>query len=160
MNMAVHFSSDRQDWATPADFFRILDSEFNFTLDVCANNLNAKCPRFFTEADDALQQRWQGRCWMNPPYGRAIGKWVAKAHVEAIAGALVVCLIPSRTDTTWWHKNVMQAHEVRCVKGRLKFDGHVNSAPFPSAVVVFRPGSNSAPQFSVQARQRLHVEHG
>ena len=155
MNMAVHFSSDRQDWATPTDFFRILDSEFSFAFDVCANNLNAKCPRFFTEADDALRQRWKGRCWMNPPYGRGIGKWVAKAHAEAIAGALVVCLIPSRTDTKWWHEHVMQAHEVRFVKGRLKFDGHDNSAPFPSAVVAFRPGCNSAPQFSVQERYGL-----
>ena len=84
-----------------------------------------------------LLEDWVGRCWMNPPYGRGIGKWVQKAYEESLKGTLVVCLLPSRTDTKWWHDYVMKAKEICFIKGRLKFGGAKNSAPFPSCVVIF-----------------------
>ncbi len=93
-------SSNTDDWATPSTFFYEIDKEFNFTLDVCASNDNAKCYKWFTKERDGLRQYWGlDRCWMNPPYGREIGKWVKKA---AESGALVVGLLPARTDTKWF----------------------------------------------------------
>lgn len=138
-NLKVHFSSKTCLWETPKDFFEKLDAEFGFTLDVCALPENAKCKRYFTPQVDGLKQEWKGVCWMNPPYGREIGKWVAKALVSATCGATVVCLLPARTDTLWWQSFVLQASEIRFVRGRLRFVGAKSSAPFPSAVVVFRP---------------------
>lgn len=137
--LAVHFRSGTCLWETPQAFFDELDSEFGFTLDVCALPENAKCQRYYTPAVDGLKQTWRGVCWMNPPYGREIGKWVAKAHESAREGATVVCLLPARTDTAWWHSYVLNAAEIRFVRGRLRFGDAENSAPFPSAVVVFRP---------------------
>lgn len=135
------FSSETDDWATPQPVFDVLDAEFGFDVDVCATASNAKCPRFFTLADDGLKQNWSGaRAWMNPPYGRGIGHWMKKAADAAEAGATVVALVPSRTDTAWWHEQVMaRAAEVRFVRGRLAFGVGSSSAPFPSAVVVYRP---------------------
>jgi phage N-6-adenine-methyltransferase len=135
----VHFSSQTDLWATPDDFYQELNREFGFTLDVCALPGNAKCARYFTPEDDGLVQSWTGVCWMNPPYGRHIGKWLQRAFESSQQGAVVVCLIPARTDTKWWHDFVTQAAEVRFIKGRLHFGGSATPAPFPSAVVIFRP---------------------
>lgn len=134
------FSSKKMDWATPQDFFDKLDAEFHFDIDVCASDENAKCAEYFTEKDDCLAKDWSGRrCFMNPPYGRTLGRFVEKARSEAEKnGALVVCLIPARTDTSYWHDNIFgHATEIRFIRGRLKFGDGKNSAPFPSAVVVF-----------------------
>lgn len=138
----VWASSETDLWATPQDFFDELALEFGFTTDVCATPDNAKCPSFYTKEDDGLAKEWVGTCWMNPPYGRSISLWMRKAYESALAGATVVCLVPARTDTAWWHDYAMKG-EVRFVRGRLKFGGHKNPAPFPSAVVVFRPDSKS-----------------
>jgi site-specific DNA-methyltransferase (adenine-specific) len=128
------------EWETPQPFFDVLDAEFGFTLDVCASIENAKCARYFTEAIDGLAQDWSGEiCWMNPPYGPAIPAWMKKAYESSLEGATVVCLVPSRTDTRWWHDYAEKASERRFVKGRLKFGGATDSAPFPSVVIVFRP---------------------
>ena len=134
---SVHFSSTTDLWATPQSLFDELNREFHFMLDVCAIPENAKCPKFYSPAEDGLLQPWTGVCWMNPPYGRAIGLWVAKAYRAALAGATVVALLPARTDTTWWHEYVVQAKDIRFLRGRLRFGEAKNSAPFPSAVVVF-----------------------
>jgi site-specific DNA-methyltransferase (adenine-specific) len=135
------FSSASDDWATPAEVFAALDAEFAFELDVCASSTNAKCTRFFTAADDGLAQSWApATSFMNPPYGRVIGDWMKKAADEAESGATVVCLVPARTDTVWWHRQVMaRASEVRFVSGRLKFGTARAAAPFPSAIVIYRP---------------------
>ncbi len=136
-NPAVHFSSATCLWATPQEFFDALNAEFSFETDVCALAENAKCLRYFTPEVDGLAQEWRGVCWMNPPYGREIGAWMRKAFESSQAGATVVCLVPARTEMAWWHDYAKKG-EVRFVRGRLKFGGHANSAPFPSAVVVFR----------------------
>lgn len=135
--MNVHFSSKTDLWATPQVFFDELDNEFHFETDVCALPENAKCKRYFTPQQDGLSQEWDGVCWMNPPYGRDISKWMKKAYESSLHGATVVCLVPSRTDTKWFHDFAMKG-EIRFIKGRLKFGGCENSAPFPSAVVVFK----------------------
>ena len=136
--MSVHFSSATDLWATPQDFFDKLHAEFGFTLDVCANAENAKCPDYFTVEQDGLAQDWGTNvCWMNPPYGREIGRWMRKAYQASGSGADVVCLVPARTDTAWWWDWAMKG-EVRFIRGRLKFGGHDTNAPFPSAVVIFR----------------------
>ena len=137
MNKEVMFSSKTDLWETPQDFFEKLDREFGFELDVCALPENAKCSRYFSPIDDGLEQDWTGVCWCNPPYGREIGKWVKKAYISAIEGATVVMLLPARTDTRWFHDYIYHKAEVRFRRGRLKFGGCKNSAPFPSMVVVF-----------------------
>lgn len=129
-------SSLTDNWATPMDLFQQLDKEFGFNLDVCASKDNHKCERYFSKEDDALKQDWKGVCWMNPPYGDIIGDFVKKAYESAKAGAVVVCLVPARTDTKWW-QICWHATEIRFVVGRLKFGGSKQSAPFPSAIVVF-----------------------
>ena len=131
----VMFSSKTDLWSTPQDFFEGLDKEFGFTLDVCATDENAKFHRYFTKETNGLLQEWSGVCWMNPPYGREIKQWMKKASES---NATVVCLVPARTDTAWWHDYANKANEIRFIRGRLKFGGSKNSAPFPSAVVIFR----------------------
>jgi len=137
-NLAVHFSSATDLWATPQNFYDNVFSEFLCQLDVCALPENAKCPQYFTPEQNGLAQVWQGVCWMNPPYGREIGKWVKKAFESMQDGATVVCLLPARTDTAWWHDYAAKG-EVRFIRGRLKFGNQKNSAPFPSALVIFKP---------------------
>lgn len=135
MTVNVHFSSQTDLWATPQSFFDKLNAIFDFQTDVCATPANAKCARYFTRELDGLSQRWVGRCWMNPPYGKGIGDWVKKAFDSSLAGALVVCLLPARTDTRWWHDFVVKG-EIVFIKGRLAFGSAKNSAPFPSAIVI------------------------
>lgn len=137
---SVHFSSKTDLWPTPQELFDELNAEFAFTLDVCATPDNTKCQRFFSPVDDGLKQTWTGTCWMNPPYGREIGRWMRKAYESAQAGALVVTLVPARTDTEWWHEWASKG-EVRFIRGRVRFGSAKASAPFPSAIVIFRPPS-------------------
>lgn len=134
----VHFSSNTDLWAAPQDFFDKLNAEFRFTLDVCATDKNAKCASYFTEQENGLAQTWRGNVWMNPPYGRTISAWMKKAHEASLAGATVVCLVPARTDTAWWHNYAMKG-QIRFIRGRLKFGNAKHNAPFPSAVVIFTP---------------------
>ncbi len=139
----VYFKHGTVEWATPPDLFAALDAEFHFTLDVCATPANATCARFYTRQQDALRQPWEGVCWCNPPYGPEIPRFIEKAARSAQQGATVVCLVPARTDTRWWHAWVLPAAEVRWLQGRLKFNGSATSAPFPSALAIFRPAPGS-----------------
>ena len=136
--MKVHYSSETNEWATPKYVFDELNDEFNFKLDPCATKENAKTEKFFTIEDDGLSQEWTDTTFMNPPYGREIKRWVKKAFEESLKGTVVVCLIPARTDTSYWHEYIFEkACEVRFVKGRIKFGDSKQGAPFPSAVVIF-----------------------
>lgn len=132
-------TADSKEWGTPKKLFRELNYEFKFDLDACASDENFKCEPYFTKRDNALRQDWTQwlTVWMNPPYGRSIDKWVHKAYLTSQQGTTVVCLLPSKTDTRWFHDYCLKA-EVRFIKGRLKFQGAPFSAPFPSMVVVFR----------------------
>lgn len=131
-------TSNKDDYSTPIDFFRELDSEFHFTLDACATPENAKCKRFFTKTNNGLEQIWKGIVFCNPPYGKGISAWIEKGFLSSITEeATVVMLLPSRTDTEWWHE-FCSLGEIRFIRGRLCFNGN-NSAPFPSVLVIFRP---------------------
>lgn len=127
LKLKVHFSSQRQNWKTPKAFYQALDAEFGFNDDPCPTN-----PK-----DDGLNRDWGSVSYVNPPYSEC-AKWCAKAYEEAEKGKTVVMLIPSRTDTKYWHDYVMKADEIRFIKGRLKFDEHKHNAPFPSALIIFR----------------------
>lgn len=129
MNNAL-FTSKTGLWETPQEFFDKLNREFDFTLDACA-----------TPEQDGLSMPWNGRVWCNPPYGRQVGQRVKKAYMSAQTGAIVVMLLPARTDTAWFHDYIYRRAEIRFVRGRLKFGGSRNSAPFPSMVCVFRGGT-------------------
>lgn len=130
------FSSRSAEWETPLYLFDALNTEFEFTLDPCATKENAKCAKFYTKVDDGLSKNWDGESvFMNPPYGREIGHWIKKATE---AKALVVMLLPARTDTKWFHEYIYNKMEIRFMRGRLKFGQSKNSAPFPSMIVIKR----------------------
>ncbi len=138
-NFKDAFKSTKQDWVTPDEFFSPLQKEFSFTLDVAASINNSKCKRFFTKKDDGLSKDWKGTCWMNPPYNNKKG-WIIKAYNESKKGATVVCLVPARTNTNWWHDFCMKG-EIRFIRGRVKFVGAKHGLPQPLALVIFRPRS-------------------
>ena len=161
----VAHSQKTVEWETPQKLFEKLNKEFNFTIDVCASKENAKCVRYYTKKTNGLAQNWMNEVvFMNPPYGKTLNKWIEKAYTEFVNGAVVVCLIPSRTDTSYWHNYIIPHAEVRFLRGRLKFklssgngdyieqlgffeedniqysEENISEAwaPFPSAVVIFR----------------------
>lgn len=140
MNTATMFSSKSDDWATPQYYFDKLNREFNFNIDVCADESNHKCKDYYSLSDNGLLQNWGGkRAFCNPPYGRGISDWVKKAYEESLKpDTLIVLLLPARTDTKWFHDYIYKKHEVRFIKGRLKFGDGKNSAPFPSMLVIMR----------------------
>jgi len=100
---------------------------------------NTKCPDYFTKEQDALRQSWRGTVWMNPPYGRALEDFMKKAYEESLDGATVVCLVPSRTCTRWWHGYAKRGMIIH-LRGRLRFGDAKNTAPFPSVIVIFYGG--------------------
>ena len=134
------FSCKSDLWTTPKSLFDELNYKYKFTLDPCATDDNALCDKYYTIKDNGLEQDWGGEIvFMNPPYGRKIGKWVEKAYKESLKGAVVVCLIPSRTDTRYWHNFIFPyASDIKFLKGRLKFGSGNAPAPFPSAIIEFK----------------------
>lgn len=134
------FRSTTDQWATPQTFFDKINKEFNFTLDPCADSTNHKCPLYYTKEQNGLLQNWGGHTvFCNPPYGRAIKDWIVKAYEEAQKpNTIVVLLIPARTDTTYFHDYIYQKHEIRFIRGRLKFGDSKNAAPFPSMLVIMK----------------------
>lgn len=140
------YNGNGREWITPPEVFDPLHEEFRFTLDPCATAENAKCARFYTETEDGLVQDWKReRVFMNPPYGREIYAWTHKARYSAMAGALVVGLLPASTDLAWWHDDVVgcaEELELRWLRGRVRFitDGPYRASGFsPSVVVIWRP---------------------
>jgi len=123
------FTSASVHWSTPKALYGLLDTEFHFNDDPCP-----------LHGDGGLDREWGSKTFCNPPYGKEIYHWLYKAYTESLKGKLVVCLIPSRTDTAWWHEFVMKATEIRFLRGRLKFGDSKNSAPFPSVIVIFSSG--------------------
>jgi phage N-6-adenine-methyltransferase len=141
-------------WGTPRNFFKRLDAEFKFNVDVCATRTLAKVRRYFSPRIDGLKQPWRGAVWCAPPYGAGIANWIEKAWSSARTGkATVVCLVFARTDTGWWRDYCMRADEIRFIAGRLTFEkpGAISHSPMPNALVIFRAGEGPqhGPQFSV-----------
>ena len=135
--MAYMNAAQRDDWGTPPDLFARLHTEFDFTIDAAASPDNALLPRYWTREQDAVLQHWHGeRVYCNPPYGREAAAFIRKA--ASMEAECTVLLLPSRTDTAIWHDCIFGKAEVRFLRGRLKFRGAKNGAPFPSAVVVFK----------------------
>lgn len=161
MNSALMFSKASDEWSTPVGFMAEINCEFGIDLDCAARFENRVCPNYLgldnpnADLRDALTVNWSDllthmgsltrACWLNPPYSR-VREFIGKAAMETKRGCVVVCLVPSRTDTRWWHEHVWDAVEhrprlgveVRFLKGRLKFGGATAGAPFPSVVIVFR----------------------
>ena len=146
------FSTGNTVIETPQWLFDLLDAEFHFTLDACALAENAKCARYYTPEDDGLKRKWEGSVWVNPPYGREIGKWTdrAKQQIRYKRVEWVVMLLPARTDTKWWHRSVMKAaQQIRFIEGRLRFVGATGSAPFPSIIVIYHRNRRTYPYLIV-----------
>lgn len=134
------FASKRNNWDTPQGLFDKLNYEFGFTCDLAAEIGNAKCNKFYSKDDNALEKEWFGICWLNPPYGDGNSKlsdWVKKAYSQDVNNCVTVMLIPARTNTVWWHDYCMKAKEVRFIKGRPKFGDAKHGLPQPLAIVVF-----------------------
>lgn len=149
----VCFKSGRDDWQTPQKLFEDLNGEFHFGLDAAASIHNSKCgDMFLGEGCNSLEVDW--KCvsdskpiWLNPPYSQNLA-FIKKAYTESLNGAIVVVLIPSRTDTIWWHDYIMKAAEIRLLRGRLYFDDAIYPAPFPSAIAIF---NNKVSQLKITA---------
>ena len=146
--MTVHFSSEKDNWATPRSFMAFLKERFNWepTLDAAATVRNTKAPRFYNPQQDGLKHPWNGHVWLNPPYGRELPLWLKKCASEIENNERchsIYCLIPARTDTRWFHEIIMpDAYLIYLIKGRLSFvapdDDEGANAPFPSMLVVWR----------------------
>ena len=142
-------SSKTVEWETPQALFRALNDEFHFTLDPCATKENAKCLKYYTKHDDGLAHSWANEIvFMNPPYGGTTGNWIQKAWQESLNGAIVVCLIVVAPDRSYWHDYIFPfASEIRWLRGRLTFGNANSTAPFSSAIVVFKGKRNRQKQF-------------
>lgn len=139
MDTKLHFSTGTDWWETPDFLFDELNKLYRFDLDVCADKDNAKCEKFYSKEENGLAQVWHRdgkRIWMNPPYGRKIIDWIRKAYIESQHDCVVVCLLPARTDTKWFH-DLCTHGDITFLRGRLKFGSSKNAAPFPSMIVVF-----------------------
>lgn len=137
------YNGNGRNWMTPPEVFDPLHAEFGFTLDPCSTAANAKCAKFFTEAENGLEQDWAGEVvFMNPPYGAEVYAWTRKARAEQQKGALIVGLLPASTDLRWWHEDVLEHAEVRYIRGRVRFltDGPYRASGFfASVIVIWRP---------------------
>lgn len=141
--LAPLMSSESPEWYTPPDILaRVLETLGGIDLDPCSNsrdNPNVPAAHHFTREDDGLRQPWTGRVFLNPPYGAGVGEWVERLRFHYLAGLIpaAIALLPARTDTRWWR--VLAGFPVCFIRGRLKFSGHAQSAPFPSAAVYLGP---------------------
>ena len=136
----VLFSNKNNCWETPIELFDKLNNQYNFTLDPCSDIYNHKCNKYYTKKENGLIQDWSDEIvFCNPPYGREIYNWVKKCYVESLKGVKIVLLIPSRTDTKYFHEFLYNKEHIRIefIKGRLKFSNSLNSAPFPSLLAYF-----------------------
>ena len=140
----------KDNYETPQYFFDILNNEFHFTLDVCADEYNHKLFRYYTIEDDGLKQDWSGEvCWCNPPF-KHVKHWAKKCYEESKKpNTTVVMILPSRTETEYWHKYIMKSYEIRFCKGRVNFvlNGVVKKGVnFPLAIAIFREHNDFYPR--------------
>ena len=146
------FSSNKQDWATPQSFVDLVSAHFRipFDIDVCAEALTTKCPIYFDKTQNALSLPWNGNCWMNPPYGSELPTWLEYAYEQSqTTGATVVCLVPARTDTRWFHEYACKGSIV-FLEGRIPFEqqGKIQGSPAFPSMLVFYNYTPTLPPFS------------
>lgn len=137
--MSFKRSLGKDDWETPWYFFRLLNKEFQFTLDACASDSNHKVDNYFTIKQNGLKQDWKGNSvFCNPPFSKK-DLWMQKCYEEGLKEhTSVVLLIPSTTETIAWHKYCMNAYIIYLVKGRVNFvGGKGNGSTFPLSVILF-----------------------
>lgn len=142
MDSKLMFSKKSDEWATPQDFYDKLNEKYKFVFDLACSKDHCKTADGFTIEENSLEQDWHdinGWLWLNPPYSKC-KEFVDKAWFEMTLGAKIVMLIPSRTDTKWFHNFIYKKEgvEIEFIKGRLKFGDSKNSAPFPSMIVIFK----------------------
>lgn len=135
VSKVVH-SRKTDEYRTPDSLYEELNREFHFDIDVAATHENTKCRLYYTKEEDGLLSSWSGSVWCNPPYSQNY-QWCEKAFNERRNCENIVMLLPSRTDTKWWHDFVMRAYERRFIRGRVKFNGLPWGAPFPSVIVIW-----------------------
>lgn len=137
---SLMLSSEKDDWQTPKELFDKLNAEFHFTVDLCADNKNHLCDKWYTKENSGMDADLTGeRVYCNPPYGRkSTADWIRKC--ASCNADIVVMLIPARTDTNAFHDYIYNKAEIRFIRGRLKFGGGkiIDRAPFPSMIVIFR----------------------
>ena len=150
-------SDEIDDRGTHPNDFGPLNERFGFTLDVAAAPHNAKCERYFTRADDGLEQSWAGeRVFCNPPYSD-IGAWVSKAWDEYRSAELIVMLLPAnRTEQRWWQDEVEPYRgygkpglRVEFLRGRMRFIkagqtdvGPNERPPFGNCLLIWEGGAS------------------
>ena len=154
MENKIHFSNNKNDWETPKEVFDPLNEEFEFVLDVCANETNAKCDLWLTEQVDALSVDWKkylvnigkpnGYVWCNPPYNN-MREWAKKVREEAEKGVNIVTLTAARVNTRWFKDLYLSdtdlvfvpVCQLRFLQPKITFVGAPNNAPFPSCIGIF-----------------------
>jgi site-specific DNA-methyltransferase (adenine-specific) len=156
------FDSAKQNWETPQQIFNFFDNIYHFQTDLAADELNHKCPHYFTEKDNVLSLDWVGNCWLNPPYGNKAYKlkdWIIKCYNESQTDdCIVAILIPARTNTSWWHNYCMKANTIYFLNGRPKFiertQGYPqpckHGLPQPLAVIIFKKSNESTKLLSLK----------
>lgn len=142
-NIQPCLSSNKSNWETPNSLFQKYNIIYNFTIDAAADQFNHKVTRYFGPGGEqpcGLEASWENeRVWLNPPYGRnSTGLWIKRACKRDAIVAVV--LIPSRTDTKWFHKFLYKQKgiNIEFLEGRVKFVGAEHGAPFPSMIVTVR----------------------
>ena len=137
------FASIKQDWTTPKSLFNKLNEEFKFEWDLAADAQNALCEKFYSKENNGLNQKWDGVCWLNPPYGDKTSKmvnWIKKAYESTVdnPNLTVVMLIPARSNTRWFANYVAKSYECRFIIGRPKFGDSTHGLPQPLLLVIFK----------------------
>ena len=123
------------EYSTPRAIVDPLINEFDLTFDVCASDKNYKLSNYWTIKDDAFLKKWDGNCWMNPPFNRYLGNWVRKAHSERHSGTKV-CLFPVRANTKWWAE-VCCDSEIRFINGEVNFNNEPRGLWAAMCIMIF-----------------------
>lgn len=156
-------STGNNEWESPVWVARALSEAVGgFDLDPCAatgdrRKARIKARVLLTATDDGLTVPWRGKVFVNPPYSRGLAEWVRKCRLEAERGCLVVGLIPARPDTQYWHDEVAGRADIFMIRGRLKFGDGVNSAPFPSAVIVWGGNTDVVERIAAALPDAWHI---
>ncbi|UVF62335.1 adenine methyltransferase [Nitrososphaeria virus YSH_462411] len=141
-------TSDSQIYETPDELFLPLHKEFNFELDVCANENNHKVEQYYDEKDDCFTKDWKLTSWMNPEFVK-VGKFIKKAYEESVKhGSTIVCLTMVKSNTNWWRDIAMKAKEIRFINQKVQFKGTPQGLRFPCCLIIFSPHDGET-KFSV-----------